>query len=354
MTLELIDGIELGRLIRRSPEFALLDLRPAEAFGTGAPLHGANVPLDRLAGNATRLVPHRHTPVILLDAKGESLADAGRILEKLGYRDLHGLAGGLDGNQRLPVFPIRIAGPRVISGDIERRFGTPVITPAELVALREHTPVVVLDTRPVADYEAGHVPGSIPAPGAEILPRLLNLDLPPDTHVVTTCAGRSRAVLAAQILIEAGVPYPVATLDFGTLGWVDAGLDLGRGPEVPLAPLRPEDLARAADALAPTLSTFRQIDTATLDAWLQDEARTTFALDVRLPEDFDRAHLPGTVNAPGGQLGILVGGWVGVQGARLVLVDDPTGIRAATTGRWLQRIGWEVAILRHDFAAATG
>ena len=47
---------------------------------------------------------------------------------------------------------------------------------------------------------------------------------------------------------------------------------------------------------------------------------------MRLPEDYERAHLPGSVSVPAGQLGISLGKWVAVQGGRLVLIDaDPGG-----------------------------
>ncbi len=345
-----VDATALGVFLRSSGEFAVLDLRPTQEFGNGAPLHGANVSAAELSSRVRELVPHRHTPVVLLDADGKLIAKAAAELLELGYTDVQGLAGGLNGNERLPVVPIRIAGPRVISGEVERSFRTPVTTAAELAALKDKgVPVIVLDTRSVAEYEREHIPGSFPTPGGEILPRFNALVDSPDTHVVVTCAGRSRAVLGAQTLIFAGLTNPVSTLDFGTLGWVDAGYPLNHGAENLLQAIRPVDLDFAKRALGALAESFPTIDADKLQTWLADTSRTTYALDVRLPEDYERAHLGGSVSAPAGQLGISLGKWVAVLGARLVLIDAEPGVRALTVGRWFARIGWEVSILKHDF-----
>ena len=345
-----IDATALGVLLRSSREIAVLDLRPAQEFGNGAPLHGANVPAAELSSRVRELVPNRHTPIALLDADGGLIAQSASELLELGYTNVQGLAGGLNGNERLPVVPIRIAGPRVISGEVERSFRTPVTTAGELAALRRNgASVIVLDTRSVAEYEREHIPGSFPTPGGEILPRFNALVDSPETHVIVTCAGRSRAVLGAQSLILAGVVNPVSTLDFGTLGWVDAGYPLNHGPEQPLQAIRSVDLDFARRALASFAESAPAIDADELQTWLADASRTTYALDVRLPEDYERANLPGSVSAPAGQLGISLGKWVAVQGGRLVLIDADPGVRALTVGRWFARIGWEVSILKHDF-----
>src|SRR5438552_12890152 len=48
--------------------------------------------------------------------------------------------------------------------------------------------------------------------------------------------------------------------------------------------------------------------------------------------------------APGGQLVQEADSWLGVWGARVVLVDD-TGVRARMTASWLRRMGWDSAML---------
>ena len=67
-------------------------------------------------------------------------------------------------------------------------------------------------------------------------------------------------------------------------------------------------------------------------------------LDVRDPAEYRAGHLPGSLMAPGGQLVQETDSWLGVWGARVVLVDD-TGVRARMTASWLRRMGWDAAVL---------
>jgi rhodanese-related sulfurtransferase len=67
-------------------------------------------------------------------------------------------------------------------------------------------------------------------------------------------------------------------------------------------------------------------------------------MDVRDPAEYRAGHLPGSVMAPGGQLVQETDSWLGIWGARVVLVDD-TGVRARMTASWLRRMGWDAAVL---------
>lgn len=72
---------------------------------------------------------------------------------------------------------------------------------------------------------------------------------------------------------------------------------------------------------------------------------------MRTPEEYAAGHLPGSTSAEGGQLLGVAHRTIAVRGARVVLVDDPVGARAAVVAHWLQRRGFEIAILLHDFTA---
>ena len=61
--------------------------------------------------------------------------------------------------------------------------------------------------------------------------------------------------------------------------------------------------------------------------------------DVRDPTEYAAGHLPGAVNAPGGQLVQATDQYVGTLGARIVLVDDRE-VRAVMTASWLKQMGW--------------
>ena len=184
-------------------------------------------------------------------------------------------------------------------------------------------------------------------PGAELVYRFRELVPSQDTFVVVNCGGRTRSIIGAQSLIDAGVPNRVVSLKDGTMAWHLAGLGVvagatGRAPEVSA-----EGVAAArqrADAVARRYGV-PVIDRATLAQWQREaDRRTLYVIDVRDPAEYRAGHLPGSVMAPGGQLVQETDSWLGVWGARVVLVDD-TGVRARMTASWLRRMGWDAAVL---------
>src|SRR5262249_23650361 len=168
-----------------------------------------------------------------------------------------------------------------------------------------------------------------------------------DTFVVVNCGGRTRSIIGAQSLIDAGVPNRVVSLKDGTMAWHLAGFEVvsganGRAPEV-----SSEGVAAArqrAEAVARRYGV-PVIDRAKLTEWQHEaDRRTLYVMDVRDPAEYRAGHLPGSVMAPGGQLVQETDSWLGVWGARVVLVDD-TGVRARMTASWLLRMGWDAAVL---------
>jgi hypothetical protein len=67
--------------------------------------------------------------------------------------------------------------------------------------------------------------------------------------LIVNCAGRTRSIIGAQSLINAGLPNPVAALRNGTIGWTLAGLELEHGQARRAPGVRAATAARAtADA----------------------------------------------------------------------------------------------------------
>ena len=113
---------------------------------------------------------------------------------------------------------------------VERRDHTPRITASQLrdrFAAGED--LVVLDTRPLEEFNHIALPEGIAAPGAELLFRVFDAAPDPATPIVVNCAGRTRAIIGAQALINAGVPNPVVSLENGTAAWLLAELTPARG-----------------------------------------------------------------------------------------------------------------------------
>src|SRR5262249_10876134 len=90
---------------------------------------------------------------------------------------------------------------------------------------------------------------------------------------------------------------------------------------------------------------------AAAQAWVGDAARTTYLLDVRTAEEFAGDRVPGFVHAPGGQLIQATDQWVGVKGARLVLIDGEM-VRAPMVAAWLRQLGHDACVIDGGVAAS--
>ena len=343
-------------------EIAFVDVREEGQHGEGHPLLAVNLPYSRLELGIGRLVPRRSCRVVLVD-DGDGVAEkAARRLAGLGYSDIHVLTGGAPGWSAAGyrLFPSSNVPSKAFAEIVEHECATPAISAAELDRLRRAgRPVTVLDSRPLEEYARFHVPGAVPCPGAELVHRFADVVTSPDTLVVVSCAGRTRGIIGAQSLINAGVLNPVMSLAGGTQGWRLAGLDLDSGIEesqdggLPPVSAQAAETARRRAAEVAARFGIRRIDHATLARWQAEADRsTTHLLDVRAPEEFAAGHLAGSVSAPGGQLVQAIDRWVGTRGARLVLADD-TGTRAILTAHWLQQMGWDVQILDQALVDST-
>ena len=85
--------------------------------------------------------------------------------------------------------------------------------------LTQHQAVVV-DVREPEEYAAGHVPGAVSVPQADLA---TNLDqVPKDKDVLVVCQGGTRSLRAARFLHQMGY-RKVTNLLGGTSGWCEAG-----------------------------------------------------------------------------------------------------------------------------------
>jgi rhodanese-related sulfurtransferase len=331
-------------------EIALLDVREQGVHYKGHPFFASSAPLSRLELMIGALVPRRTAPLVLFDDGDGAAEIAAARLAAWGYADVALLEGGL------PAW--RAAGFEVFSGInvpskafgefVEHRYETPRIPAAELKALKDNgTKLVILDSRPFEEYRRMNIPGGVDTPGAELAFRVHDQAPDPATLVVVNCAGRTRSIIGAQSLINAGIPNKVVALKDGTMGWELAGFQCEHGA-TRRAPAPSSDGLRKARAAAERVAKrFRVKFAARADvqAWLRDPARTTYLLDVRSPEEYAAGHIAGARHAPGGQLVQGTDEYVAVRNARIVL-SDPERVRAIMTASWLVQLGWrEVFVL---------
>ena len=352
-----VEAAELKRMIGEGAELAILDAREEGAFSKRHLLFAVPLPLSRLELRVDALVPRRSTRIVLCDERGEGLAERAALkLLHFGYGNLSILRGGVEawaaaGHELFSGVHV----PSKAFGEfIEHREDTPRLSPAAVKAkLEAGEDLVILDSRPYAEFHKMNIPGGIDCPGAELVHRVHDLVKSPKTLGVVNCAGRTRSIIGAQSLINAGLANPVVALENGTMGWHLAGLELEQGADRVAPPPSAEGLAKARAAAANVGRRFgvETIDEATLARFIAErDARGLYLLDVRSPEEFAAGHIEGSHSAPGGQLVQATDAYIGARNARVVLIDD-NGVRATMTASWLIQIGGhEVYILAGGFA----
>src|SRR5665213_1250286 len=326
-------------------ELALIDLREELTFSQNHLLWVRNVPLSRLELRFARLVPWLATRIVLCDDNDGLTARAAAILQRSGYSDLSYLDGGIEAWTKAGL--VTFSGVHVPSkafGEfIEHDSGTPSISADELNAMmRVNTDMVVLDSRPFDEYSRVSIPTGINVPGAELVLRVRDIVPSPATTIVVNCAGRTRSIIGAQSLINAGVPNKVVALRNGTMGWHLAGLKVAKGESDRFPAVTDVGLDWAKPQAQKVADKFgvKVIELDTLAEFRKDESRTTYLFDVRDPPEFETGHLPGAICAPGGQLVQATDTFAGTLGARIVVADNKR-VRALMSASWLRQMGWQ-------------
>jgi rhodanese-related sulfurtransferase len=326
-------------------ELSLIDVREELTFSQNHLLWARNVPLSRLELRFARLVPRKTTRIVLCDDNDGLVQRAAAILAGAGYSDLFYLDGGVAAWEKAGF--VTFSGVHVPSkafGEfVEHDSGTPSVSAQELDAMmRSGSKLTVLDSRPFDEYSRISIPTGINVPGAELVLRVRDIVPSPDTTIVVNCAGRTRSIIGAQSLINAGVPNRVMALRNGTMGWHLAGLTCDSGKSSRTPDFSSAGLAWAKSASENVARKFgvERIDRARLETWRKDDTRTTYIFDVRDPAEYKAGHIPGAISAPGGQLVQATDIYAGTLQARIVLSDDKE-VRALMTASWLRQMGWK-------------
>jgi rhodanese-related sulfurtransferase len=352
---QLIDSPTLRQWLGDGSEIALVDVRDGGPFARSHLLLASNLPLSSLEVRAPALLPRRDARIVLMDdeaADGMHLVDrAAELLAAHGYSNLSILKGGVSGwgAASFELFSGTNVPSKAFGEYIEHQYDTPRIDPQTLAAWQaEGRDILLVDSRPLEEYRVVSLPGAADCPGSELVMRVPGMVRSSATTVVVNCAGRTRSIIGTQSLRNAGLNNPVVALKNGTMGWELAGFKAERGRDN-MAPEPQGDALLAALQLAQDVAQrygVRFIDTAALRTMQTETARTTYVFDVRQPPDYAAGHLPGSLNAPGGQLVQTTDTYAAVRGARIVLVDRHQ-VQAVMTAHWLLQMGWkEVFVLR--------
>ena len=342
-----ISPSELKQWLNDGDELALLDVREQGVFGQGHLLLASSAPLSHLELRIGDLLPWRHTRIVVTDGgNDDTLAkNAATRLAQWGFDNVQLLDGGLAAwsDAGHEVFSGVNVPSKAFGEYVEHTYDTPRLTAGELkTRLDADEPLVVLDSRPYDEFHRMSIPCGVDAPGAELVYRAHDMAPDPSVPIVVNCAGRTRSIIGAQSLINAGFPNPIAALENGTMGWHLAGYKVAKGATsaAPLPSAAGLQQAQAAAKRVTAKYDVRFVSNETLNAWRTAPANASlFVFDVRSPGEFALGHLAGSRSAPGGQLVQATDEYIGVRNARVVLIDD-TEVRAIMTASWLIQMGW--------------
>lgn len=327
-------------------EIALADVREISPYSKGHLLYAIPLPLGRLELRVADLIPRKNTRIVLCDKDGKLAERAAERMTALGYTNVAVLDGG--------VIRWHAAGFEIFSGInvpskafgefIEHDSGTPSVSPEELKLMMDNSEnMVILDSRPIEEYQQISIPNGICCPGAELVYRVYDMAPSTDTTVVVNCAGRTRSIIGAQSLINAGIPNKVVALRNGAMGWIIAGNKAAHGKtdHAPAPTEKGLEKAKASAARVKNRFGIKKIDDKQLNIWRNErDQRSLFIMDVRTREEYEEGHIFDSIHAPGGQFIQTTDLYVGTRNARIVLVDSD-GVRATMTASWLIQMGYE-------------
>ena len=334
-------------------EIALLDLRYEAVFATGHPLFAANMAADRIGLEAETRLPRKDVLIVVYDGGEGLVAAAADRFAALGYSNIRQLDGGLAAWQAAgyELFGDVNSYAKAFGELVEARRHTPSLAAEEVSALiARKANIRIFDVRRFDEYATMNIPGSISVPGAELVLRAGQAAPDPDTTIIVNCAGRTRSIIGAQSLINAGIANKVVALRNGTIGWSLAQQQLehgaGRRGEIGAS-----DASKAKARDVAYRAGVRRLGVEEALVLAAQPQRTLYRFDVRAEEEFAAGHLRGFRHYPGGQLVQEIDIAAPVRGARILLTDD-RAVRADMTASWLAQMGWEVYVLDGGYDAA--
>jgi rhodanese-related sulfurtransferase len=336
----------LARLLEARATLALIDVREHGEYNLAHIPGASSVPRRQLEVRAGRLVPHRGVEVVVCDDTGSRAALAARTLERMGYRRVAVLEGGVNrwASDGLPTEWGMNVPSKDFGEKVEVQHHVPTIDADELARRqRRGDDLLILDTRTPEEYRRFCIPGGRSAPGGELALRIHDLRRErPGATVVVNCAGRTRSIIGARVLQRMGIPG-VVSLRNGTSGWVLAGLELERGARCVELPEPSREGRAAAEAFAARVAAEDGVSLLSVDALQALMARagdeTVYLIDVRSEAEYRAGHIPGFWWVPGGQAVQRADDTVAVRDGAVVFCCDGTA-RAAVTASWYRQMGF--------------
>src|SRR6266705_4645075 len=181
----------LKSLLEGKTPFALIDVREAGEYNSSHIPGSSLIARRQLELAVAQAVPFKGTPVVVCDDDGRRATLAARTLERLGYRQVSVLDGGINRwvTDGLPTewgmnVPSKDFGERV---EVEHH--VPTIDADELARRQQRgDELIILDTRTPEEYRRFCIPGGRSAPGGALALRIHDIVREhPGATVVVNC-----------------------------------------------------------------------------------------------------------------------------------------------------------------------
>jgi rhodanese-related sulfurtransferase len=337
----------LKTLLVSDVAFALIDVRESGEYNSSHIPGASLIARRQLESVLPHAVPFKGVHVIVCDDDGRRARLAADTAERLGYRQVSVLDGGI--NRWVTEGFSTEWGSNVPSKDfgekVEVVAHVPEVEAKDLAArMRNGEKFLILDSRTPEEFRRFCIPGGRSVPGGELALRITDLakNLDRDTTIIVNCAGRTRSIIGTRVLQRMGLAN-VYGLKNGTAGWLLAGEPLESGADrVDLPEPSPEAVA-AAEAYAARLAAedgVRYLDVSGLAGMMARARReTVYFIDVRTREEYTAGHLSGFRWFPGGQAVQRSDDVAVVKHATFVFACDGKA-RATVIASWYRQMGF--------------
>ena len=337
----------LKSLLEGKTPFALIDVREAGEYNSSHIPGSSLIARRQLEFAVPQAVPFKGTPLVVCDDDGRRAALAARTLERLGYRQVSVLDGGINRwvTEGLPTEWGMNVPSKDFGEKVEVVHHVPEVEAKDLAArIQSGEKFIILDSRTPEEFRRFCIPGGRSVPGGELALRITDIakDIDKDTTIIVNCAGRTRSIIGARVLQRMGIPR-VYGLKNGTAGWVLAGHQLETGADRVQLPEPSTAGTAAAEAYAARAAAedgVRFLDVPALKGLMDRRgAESIYFIDVRTADEYAGGHIPGFRWFPGGQAVQRSDDVAVVKNAPIVFTCDKKA-RATLIASWYRQMGF--------------
>jgi rhodanese-related sulfurtransferase len=337
----------LANLLASDTPFALIDVREAGEYNSSHISGASLIARRQLELVLPHAVPFKGVHVVVCDDDGRRARLAAATVERLGYRQVSVLDGGI--NRWVTDGFATEWGSNVPSKEfgekVEVVAHVPEIEAKDLAErMRKGEKFVILDSRTPEEFRRFCIPGGRSVPGGELALRITDIakNLGGDTTIIVNCAGRTRSIIGTRVLQRMGLAN-VYGLKNGTAGWLLAGEQLESGADRVDLPEPSAAAVAAAEAYAAKLAAedgVRYLDVPGLvGVMARAQTETVYLIDVRTREEYAAGHIPGFRWFPGGQAVQRCDDVAVVKKATIVFACDRKA-RATVIASWYRQMGF--------------